>query len=94
MTNQQRNMTPEQQAADRRAGILALITTLIIVGLIIALPFACSAGGSSSSYDRLTCQSCGRTVELGNNEYYTIKRTNMCDNCYAHFQWAQNALGN
>lgn len=60
--------------------IVGILLTILIV-VVAYLCSGCSAGGSSR-----TCRSCGRSFTDSSN-VSSIKKTNMCTNCYGNYQW-------
>lgn len=65
---------------------------IIMIITLAALIGGCSNGGSVSTNN---CKSCGRTFQAGDDagNYRNIARTNMCNNCYNNYKWAQDVLG-
>lgn len=61
--------------------IVGILLTILIV-VVAYLCSGCSAGGGSSR----TCRSCGRSFTDSSN-VSSIKKTNMCTNCYGNYQW-------
>lgn len=66
--------------------ILIVSGSLIVLGMLTALLF----GGSRSGGSSRTCGSCGRSFSDSTN-VSSIKRTNMCSNCYHNYQVAMDA---
>ena len=63
-----------------------VLGSMIVLGMLIALVFGSSGSGGSGSR---TCGSCGRSFSDSAN-VSSIKRTNMCSNCYHNYQVAVN----
>lgn len=47
---------------------------------------------NSGDKDTVTCKSCGRKFQKGSENAKSIRRTNMCSNCYQNFKYASDAL--
>lgn len=47
---------------------------------------------NSGDKDTVTCKSCGRKFQKGSENAKSIRRTNMCTNCYNNFKNANDAL--
>lgn len=79
--------------ADLRAGKagdtkLRIIFTIIgIAAIAIALNFGSGSSGSSNQ-----CGYCHRKFSDHEN-IMSIKKTNLCLNCYKNYQWGQKATG-
>ncbi len=66
---------------------LTLITFLAIIYFFYSLIFGGIGGGSSTSTN--TCLSCDRTYADSANKR-SIRKTNMCQNCYSNYKWASS----
>lgn len=48
---------------------------------------------SSVSTDAVKCKVCGRSFEPGTPGFSSVRRTNMCNNCYDNYKWGEQFIG-
>lgn len=70
----------------------SVIIAILLTILMVVVAYLCSGGSANGSSSSRTCQSCGRSFTDSSN-ISSIKKTNMCKNCYGNFEWGMKATG-
>ena len=73
----------------KRNKLLLILCTIIAACFGMAIIASVISGGGSSGSGSRTCGSCGRSFSDSAN-VSSIKRTNMCSNCYHNYHVAVN----
>ena len=74
--------------------VILLIVSILIWVVIFACLFTTPTSSSNSS-DTRTCSYCDRSFNLSDNrdDFWSIKRTNMCENCYRNYKSLEQFIG-
>lgn len=95
-------LTITQKRKTDKNTILWLICAVMIVMISIIAIVSSDSGSTSSSYssssnssDTRTCSYCDRSFNLSDNrdDFWSIKRTNMCENCYRNYKSLEQFIG-
>lgn len=79
--------------SNNEVGIGAKIFSYIFIILVGYWIVSCNMGYSSgNSSGSRTCKSCGRSFSDHEN-YMSIAKTGMCNNCYNNYKWGMAATG-
>lgn len=68
------------------------MVTVNVNGMHALGPEAHDYSNSGDKDDTVTCKSCGRKFQKGSQNAKSIRRTNMCTNCYNNYKKASDAL--
>ena len=88
----------------RIAGPLVLfVVVLVIVSLVLIFEKAetkrveeavMQNSNNNTDDNTVKCPVCGRTFKKGTSNAKSIRRTNMCENCYKNYKYAEELMGN
>lgn len=81
-----------KRIGDRIAYAFVGLLFLAIILFVVSYASGGGSGGGSGSGSSKTCPVCGRSFSDTTN-VSSIRRRNMCVNCYSNYQWGQKAAG-